>query len=523
VKVPAGKLKQSLCFGLKNGAICAQMNSPVTTNGNGAHNPARKPEKNTAKTRTGPTSSGVKENQVSFKTAEGLELRGTLSRVTRAAVVFELNSPSITPRLSESLGEFKVVMQSETAYWGRAVVSNIVDAGTKIVCEATLDEKGWANTVASQPVTNEGKIADEFKAFIHEWQKLSKISPEFKVAVTDLQTFLQGLRLWLDQIELGLSARSEGKRRDLEHKVLGALQPPVMGALIPLFERFERLASQLDEESRPAYGFHAKHLLHPLVLGAPFMNRTFQKPLGYAGDYEMVNMMSRDPFQGDSLFAKILNTFFLNTPPVVAHRNRIDYLARVLTSETNRVARQGRPARVFNLGCGPAIEVQRFLASSPAGQKVEFTLLDFNDETVAYTDRVLNQIKTKHGCGSTIKIIKKSVAQLLKENAKFGRNSYDFVYCAGLFDYMPEAVCLRLMELFYELAVPGGTVLVSNVDACNPSRGWMECMVDWHLIYRNAQQMAEIIPSHLPKDIVRIFAEPTSVNIFAEIQKPENV
>jgi extracellular factor (EF) 3-hydroxypalmitic acid methyl ester biosynthesis protein len=237
----------------------------------------------------------------------------------------------------------------------------------------------------------------------------------------------------------------------------------------------------------------------------------------------MVNMMSRDPCQGDSLFSKILNTFFLNTPPVVAHRNRIDYLVKMLVSETNRVVRQGRTAKIFNLGCGPAIEVQRFLASLPAGQKVEFTLLDFNDETVAYTEKVLNQISMKHGSGSTVKVVKKSVAQLLKENAKYGRNSYDLVYCAGLFDYMPEAVCIRLMELFYELARPGGTVLVSNVDACNPSRGWMECMVDWHLIYRNAQEMAEIIPRHLSKDVVRIFAEPTSVNIFAEIQKPENV
>ena len=34
------------------------------------------------------------------------------------------------------------------------------------------------------------------------------------------------------------------------------------------------------------------------------------------------------------MFAKMLNYIFLCTPPVVAHRNRIDYLFEVLQSET---------------------------------------------------------------------------------------------------------------------------------------------------------------------------------------------
>ena len=79
------------------------------------------------------------------------------------------------------------------------------------------------------------------------------------------------------------------------------------------------------------------------------------------------------------------------------------------------------------------------------------------------------------------------------------------------------------MDLFYELAAPGGLVLVSNVDASNPSRGWMEYVVDWNLIHRDAQQMAALLPGRVSKDAIRIVAEPTSVNIFAEIRKPENV
>ncbi len=41
----------------------------------------------------------------------------------------------------------------------------------------------------------------------------------------------------------------------------------------------------------PVHQAFGKRHLHPLILGSPFVYRTLQKPLGYAGDYEMVNMM----------------------------------------------------------------------------------------------------------------------------------------------------------------------------------------------------------------------------------------
>src|SRR5207249_3357503 len=190
---------------------------------------------------------------------------------------------------------------------------------------------------------------------------------------------------------------------------------PMLGVL---FERFEESCGRIEPELRPAHRSYVKRQLHPLVLCAPFMYRTFQKPLGYAGDYEMVNMMVRDPCEGASVFAKMLNTFFLNTPPVVAHRNRIEELKTVLAQETARVARQGRSAKIFNLGCGPAKEIQDFIAESDLSGRAQFTLLDFNEETLAYTQRVLNDLIQRHRRSTTVQLVKRSVVQLLKEAAK---------------------------------------------------------------------------------------------------------
>jgi extracellular factor (EF) 3-hydroxypalmitic acid methyl ester biosynthesis protein len=335
-----------------------------------------------------------------------------------------------------------------------------------------------------------------------------------------LQIFLHDLRLWMSHAELKLHAQADSTRKKFERNVLDALLPHIIPVLGSLFEKFEKSLPESEKPFDGAYALYAKRLLHQLVLGAPFMRRTFEKPLGYAGDYEMVNMMIRDPFEGDSLFAKVLNTFFIETPPVVAHRNRIAMLLEYLKQEVSARSIKRQPTRIFNLGCGPAIEIQRFLADFRFSDSADFMLLDFNDETVAYARNTLEKIAGQHNRDCMIRVIKKSVAQLLKDNSQFQRGHYDLVYCAGLFDYLADPVCKQLVELFYELAAPGGLVLITNVHVNNPSRGWMEYMVDWHLEYRDAAQMAAILPTSVSKDQTRILIEPSGVNIFAEIRKP---
>src|SRR5262249_1748070 len=147
-----------------------------------------------------------------------------------------------------------------------------------------------------------------------------------------------------------------------------------------LFEKFELASRDIVEDLQPAHGLYVKRQLHPLLLCAPFMHRIYRKPLGYAGDYEMVNMILRDPNEGSSLFASVLNTWFLSQVPAEAHRNRVKLLAQRLQEEIARGRAAARPTRIFNLGCGPAREVQDLMQQSELASEAEFTLLDFNDE-----------------------------------------------------------------------------------------------------------------------------------------------
>lgn len=472
---------------------------------------------------TTPTVAGDKESYVVCQSSQREEIRASLVRVTRFQAVFEICSPEVVLRMSEVLGEFKVVLRNRTVYSGKAVVSNLVNSGSALTCEATLDE-GWVELSSGRGAGN--TLPAQFNDFLQEWQKSYKVLPEFKVVVADMQSLFADMRLWLDQVQLSLGGALNGARVEIERDAAEKLRGHLLPAIDALGDQFEEIAAKLDSDLRPAHMRFTRRQLHPLLMCSPFGHRTYSKPLGYAGDYEMVNMIVRDPYQGTSLFAKVINAWFLNQLPAEAHRNRIKILKHRLVQESARMLRVGRPAQIFNLGCGPAGEIQKFLREEHVCDNAHFTLLDFNEETIMNTSALLRDICLKARRTTNIEMVQKSVQQILKEAARpvpsAADGKYDFLYCAGLFDYLPDRVCKQLMNVFYQWLAPGGLLLVTNVDATRAFRNKLEFILDWNLLYRNGRQMFTLKPDAAPDDACKVVADETAVNVFLEIRKPEN-
>lgn len=468
-------------------------------------------------------SAAIKECMVTCHTNQGVEIRAPMARLSRDLVAFEIYSPSFVLQMSETLNDFKILLDGRALYSGRAVVSNLAHTGTTLVCEATLDQT-CLDTSALCAVADPDQLRAGFEGFIRDWGRGYRIHPEYKVLLADLHNYLSDLRLWLEQVELGIRSKPSGDRAELERRVLTELCKPIIASLNGLFGKFEQLAAKIDPAEKPAYRLLARRLIHPLVFCSPFAYRTFHKPLGYPGDYEMVNMILRDPFEGGSLFAKAFNAWFISQPPAEAHRNRVKYLTNLLVQETARVAAQGRMARIFNLGCGPAGEVQNFLAEHDLSNRADLMLLDFNDETIAYTTGVLDQLKRKHRRSTPIHMVKKSVGQILKGRGRSTvtgpEGKYDLLYCAGLFDYLTDPICRQLMNVFYDMVAPGGLLVATNVDSSNPRIFTMEYMMEWVVIYRTGAHLATLKPDAVDAGNVKVESDVTGVNLYLEIRKP---
>jgi extracellular factor (EF) 3-hydroxypalmitic acid methyl ester biosynthesis protein len=467
----------------------------------------------------------LRESLVVGLSSQGLEVRASLLKLTRYQAVFEIYSPGLVLSTSEVLSDLRIIINDQTIYSGRAIVSGIVNTGTMLVCEAKVEETGFL-VPSFAPGEASTWTQRGFDRFFHQWQKLYRVETEFKVAVADMQTFLSDLRLWLEQLELEIRAAPSGDRLAMERDAVHQAGEAMVPAFDQMHERLEAVSEKIEPELRPVHQNFSQRQLHPLMMCSPFAYRTFQKPLGYAGDYEMVNMIARDPYEGGSLFAKVVNLWFLSQWPAKAHRNRIAYLTERITEESLRGQRSGRPIRVLNLGCGPAREIQAFLAQDRICEFAEFSLLDFNPETVQHVTDVLNNVKKQHGRGTRIQVQKKSVQQLLKEGGKpqvqGAGIQYDLVYCAGLFDYLPDRTCKHLMSILYNWLAPGGLLVATNVDCTQPFRHMLEFVLDWHLIYRDTNRVGKLLPERAPADSFSIKRDSTLVNLLIEVRRPEN-
>jgi len=458
---------------------------------------------------------------VACKNSQGQQVAANVLRLRRYSATFEVYNPFSLLQLSEVLKGFQIRLNDRIIYSGDAIVSNLVNTGILLICEVTLND-AWLDIDFLSDREGFLSLGQQFSEFLDEWRSANQVDPRFKLITADLQSLLVGVQRWMERADLGLRTSTAEELIELEVKTLTGLESQLSAQVHEAMTSFEDAARNVSPDDQSAHKFYVRRQIHPLVLCSPFAYRTFYKPLGYAGDYEMVNMMLRSPYEGASLFAKSINCAFLKSPPVEAHRNRITYLKNLLCETAEN--RKGNKVRILNLGCGPAHEVQAFLRDSELSDLCEFTLLDFNDETIRFTGQVLNDLKETHGRQVSVIPIKRSVHQLLKQgnsgDADMNWDSYDLVYCAGLYDYLSQKVCRRLTDIFYKLAKPGARVVITNVSSTNPSIGWMEFLLEWNLVYRNNDEMLDLVPKMNEGPRSKVLADTTGVNLFLEIEKP---
>ena len=460
----------------------------------------------------------VKDSVVEATTKAGERIEGELVRLGRFDAVWTTSRCFESLRTSEALATFKITAEKRLLYEGRASIRKLVDMDTGLLCEVTLDEQG-VNVEMLPPVGVEG-----LETFYRQWTETCQVDASFKLAVADMAALLGNLQSWMNLAEVALRALDPAEAQAREQSFLAHVLPRVIASVYSAHQVFEEQAARVRPELRPFYQRHAALQLGDYFRCAPFGYRTFHKPLGYAGDYEMMNMVHRNAPEGGSLFARAMHGLLVSQWPAQSVRNRIAHLGELLMEETARVVRAGRRARVLNLGCGPAREVELFMQRSALSDHADFVLLDFNEETLNYTRQRLESVRRASGRRTGIETRQMSVHQVLRaamaKTKPGAADMYDLTYCAGLFDYLTDSTCRAIVKLFCQQTNPGGLTAIANMFDAKPFRHFIEFILDWNLIYRDTRGMWAICP---PEAVARtqVIAEPTGVNLFLQIRQTD--
>lgn len=247
---------------------------------------------------------------------------------------------------------------------------------------------------------------------------------------------------------------------------------------------------------------------------SPFAARCFHKPLGYAGDFEMMSMVYRNESLGDTLFGRSLSRVVLDSHAGQAVRHRAHYLVGKITAAAAR-SDPHRPARILSVAAGPAMELQLILRKDPtllrAGQ-AQIVLLDQDASALRHAREQIEALAAQASVEVTLRCINTSIRTVIAEGFN---GSYDLIYSAGLFDYLKDRTARAAGARLVDALAPGGHAVIGNFGTPNPTRPLMELILDWPLHHRSASDLHQLF-GNIGTGMT-IEQETTGVNLFAVI------
>ncbi|PLK69377.1 methyltransferase [Rhizobium sp. TH135] len=247
------------------------------------------------------------------------------------------------------------------------------------------------------------------------------------------------------------------------HEVRNRVAPKVWEQLIPLAQN-HAIARHFHED--------------------PFTRWSFEKPRGYSGDAGLLdfiyNHSSVQPMlEAASPMGKEVHAFTSQSPACVAVRERRDLLAQFVDDVASS---RGGEAEILTIAAGHLREGSMSQALKDKTIKRWIAL----DQDPMSVGAVASEF-----AGTAVEAVNGSVRTVLTRGQSLG--TFDFVYAAGLYDYLADEVAIKLSQRCLQMLKPNGTFLFANFSREVPDDGYMETFMNWALLLRSEEDMWRIM------------------------------
>ncbi|KAA3614183.1 MAG: hypothetical protein D8M58_18490 [Calditrichaeota bacterium] len=245
-----------------------------------------------------------------------------------------------------------------------------------------------------------------------------------------------------------------------------------------------------------------RHEVLKVLHRSDISKRAFEKPRGYAGDAVLMDNLYGYNHQKDST---VFNWEY-NMSGGMSVRERRSFMARYIDD----LAENSRSLNILSVACG---HLREFLSIKPHNKmKIEnFYALDGDLES-------LKNIDMECEGSESIKLIHANVIDLLRKKIAFGE--LDLIYSLGLLDYLNDFLARKLIQFCFTLLKSKGKMVIANFAPNLVDQAYLEAFMDWHLIYRDEQDMEQLLSKLPPENFkVRSFRDNYKNIVYLEITK----
>jgi len=238
----------------------------------------------------------------------------------------------------------------------------------------------------------------------------------------------------------------------------------------------------------------------------PIHKRARNKPLGYAGDYLLIDWIYTQK-KAKSGKGNFFDALFHSYQAAQSVRNRKQYFINKCIELSHE-----KPSRfdVLNIGCGSCRDVLETLQSCNNGNHLFFHCVDQEPAAIEYAKKLLAHVEIQNNvyldCTNIFRL--KTL------------NTYDLIWSAGLFDYLENRIAVLLLKKIWRYLKDDGQIIFGNFSPENPTRRGMELGCRWYLIHRTADELITLCKkAELPFSEIEVESEPMGINLFCIIKK----
>lgn len=228
----------------------------------------------------------------------------------------------------------------------------------------------------------------------------------------------------------------------------------------------------------------------------------YQKPHGYAGDYEIIDRVYQKYISDQPHLTK-WDVYWQKQTAADAVRNRVKYLNFLLSEQYNN-KQSDKNFNVLNLASGPGRDLLYFFDHNP-NANVYVDCIEQDQNAINHATELCRSHLGK------ISFIKKNVVRFKSEK------KYDLIWSAGLFDYFEDKLFVRMLKKLKAIVVKEGEIVIGNFSTNNPSKPFME-IFEWHLYHRSPETLKKFAEmAGFDEKQVMVKKEESGVNLFLHL------
>ncbi len=223
----------------------------------------------------------------------------------------------------------------------------------------------------------------------------------------------------------------------------------------------------------------------------------YQQPLGYAGDFKIIEKIYNYDRSPILKLAK-WDDFFHSQKAPQAVRNRLSFFLDQLW-KTKMEHPSG--TQILNVASGPGRDMYEALKVLGASD-LRIDCVEQDSHAIDFAKNLCQKFR------QNINFIHKNVFRF------FTDTTYHLIWSAGLFDYFNDNLFKRTIRKLAKSLKPNGRMVIGNFSPDNPDRGYME-LCNWKLIHRSKEHLTQLARECGFKDHqIQVEQEAEGINLF---------